>query len=277
MTRLGLGNRRSRVAVVALTGVLLASWPAWAQLPFLGPIVVHDPAVTLRNSVTAMIEEWLLDLHRDKRTQIDQMARRISAVTDVRKFAIEETPEWRIHDFWTDAVLFAHDYHAALNYGDNGSAYKNIVEPVMPLDSEAAPVSATAWPTLRARLASIETADALAIAATNDAGLLRFNGRREQESIEALQAHVIDPSQEQSATAVLEKMSGAALIAARQRQARVQFVAGIVEQLLVDTKRARDTDATALNMQLTTWREAGTVNAALAAGVGDALRNWRQP
>jgi hypothetical protein len=88
---------------------------------------------------------------------------------------------------------------------------------------------------------------------------------------------VIDPSEEQSATAVLEKMSGAALIAARQRQARVQFVASIVEQLLVDTKRARDTDATALNMQLTTWREAGAVNAALAAGVGDALRNWRQP
>ena len=55
----------------------------------------------------------------------------------------------------------------------------------------------------------------------------------------------IDPSSEQSTTAVLDKISGAALIGARQRQARMQLLAGIVEQLLVDSKRARDTDTAA--------------------------------
>ena len=54
--------------------------------------------------------------------------------------------------------------------------------------------------------------------------LLRYNGRQEQAAIEALQAQVIDPSQEQSTTAVLEKINGAALVADRQRQARTQFV-----------------------------------------------------
>jgi hypothetical protein len=107
--------------------------------------------------------------------------------------------------------------------------------------------------------------------------LLRFNGRQEQAAIEALQAQVIDPSQDQSATAVLEKISGAALVAARNGQARMQFVMGIVEQLLMDTKRARDTEATALNMQLATWREAPSVNAAFVSGTGDALQVWRQP
>ena len=50
-----------------------------------------------------------------------------------------------------------------------------------------------------------------------------------------------------------------------------------VEQLLVDSKRSRDTEASLMNMQLTTWRIAGPANTAFGAGVGDALRTWRQP
>ena len=52
-------------------------------------------------------------------------------------------------------------------------------------------------------------------------GLLRYNGRSELAAIEALEGHVIDPSQTQSTTAVLDKISGAALIGARQQQARI--------------------------------------------------------
>jgi hypothetical protein len=76
---------------------------------------------------------------------------------------------------------------------------------------------------------------------------------------------------------VLDKISGATLIGVRQRQARTQFLAAIVEQLLIDTKRERDTEATSLNMQLTTWRDGGSVNHAFASGTGEALRTWRQP
>jgi len=76
---------------------------------------------------------------------------------------------------------------------------------------------------------------------------------------------------------VLDKISGAVLIGARQRQARTQLLAGIVEQLLVDSKRARDTETASMNMQLTTWRDGRAVNRAFVAGSGDALCNWRQP
>jgi hypothetical protein len=96
-------------------------------------------------------------------------------------------------------------------------------------------------------------------------------------AIDALEAHVIDPSNEQSATAVLDKISGAALIGARQRQARVELLAGVVEQLLIDTKRARDADVAAMNMQLVNWRDGRAANEAFVAGSGDALRTWRQP
>ena len=65
--------------------------------------------------------------------------------------------------------------------------------------------------------------------------------------------------------------------AARQRQARVQLLAGVVEQLLIDTKRARDADVAAMNMQLVNWSDARAVNEAFVAGSCDALRTWRQP
>ncbi len=109
-------------------------------------------------------------------------------------------------------------------------------------------------------------------------GRVAAQGRVQGEPlVEALQAQVIDSSQEQSTTAVLDKINGAVLVADRQRQARMQFVADIVQLLLIDTKRARDTEATALNMQLTTWREGRPVNDAFVAGTADALGTWRQP
>ena len=67
------------------------------------------------------------------------------------------------------------------------------------------------------------------------------------------------------------------LIAARQRQSRAELLVGIVEQLLVDSKRSRDTEASLMNMQLTTWRLGRPASASFGSGTGDALRTWRQP
>jgi hypothetical protein len=76
---------------------------------------------------------------------------------------------------------------------------------------------------------------------------------------------------------ILDKISGAVLVGSRQRQARSQLLAAFVEQLLVDSKRNRDTDAAAMNMQLVTWPDGRAADEAFVAGTGDALRTWRQP
>ena len=131
---------------------------------------------------------------------------------------------------------------------------------------------------MEARLATVNLTDAVAMAATHGTGQLRWLGRKnELPAIDALERDVIDPSGEQSTTAVLDKVSGAALIGARQRQARIQLLVGMVEQLLVDSKRARDTDTAALAMQIVTWRDGRAASEAFVAGSGDALRTWRQP
>lgn len=242
-------------------------------------VVVYDPAVTLRNSVTAVLKEYLVAVQSEQHGKLRRMARRLSMHTDLAKYVVTDTPRWRTHDFENpDVFLFARAYHAALNYGDSaGAAFTGVSQPVLPSASLLARLSAAARRELSARLATIDVAAASAVTATHDTGQLRYNGRRELRAIEALERDVVDPSNEQSATAVLDKISGSALVAARQRQARTQLLSGIVEQLVVDGKRARDTEAGAMNMQLVAWRDRKAANEAFAAGAGDALQGWRQP
>jgi hypothetical protein len=271
-----MSPRQRQVVFVAFVLLSLVVWPAGAQV-----VIVTDPAVTIRNALTAVLEEYVFNVQREQRRQIRRMARRLSLFTDLAKYVVTDTPRWRIHNFQdVDAVLFARDYHAALNYGDgSGTAYRGVTEPLLAADDEGVlgQVGDAAWRALRTRLATVNIADAVAISATNDNGLLRYNGRREQGAIAALERQVIDPSDEQSATAVLEKLTGAELVGVRQRQARTQFLVDIVEQLLIDTKRARDAEATALNMQITSWRDGTVANDAFVTGTGDALSSWRQP
>ena len=240
--------------------------------------VVYDPAVTSRNGVTAVIKELLVRLQQEQHSELRRMAHRLSMFTTLAKYRVAEPPLWRIHDFESPTFLFARDYHAALNYGDaSGRALLAISHSVIDPTSGITGLPATARRVISSHLATLDLTDAAAIAATHDTGQLRYNGRRELAAIAGLERDVTNDSLEQSTTAILDKISGAGLIGARQRQARLQLLGGVVEQLLVESKRARDTEAAAVNMQLTEWRDRATVNQAFVAGAGDALRTWRQP
>jgi hypothetical protein len=251
--------------------IVATSAPASAQF------VVYDAAVTFRNTVTATLKELLLLLQRDQHSQLRRMAQRLSLHTTLDKYVVADPPKWRTHG--GEEFLFSHAYNDALIFGDaSGAAYVDLVHPVLSATAALNRLGPAARRAVANRLATIDLTDAATIAATHDTGQLRFNGRKQElPAIDALDAQVIDPSNEQSATAVLDKISGAVLIGARQRQARVQLLAGVVEQLLVESKRARDAEATAINMQLTTWRDVDTANKAFRHGAGDALRTWRQP
>lgn len=237
--------------------------------------VVHDAATTARNRITAAVKQLLFETERQQHERIREMARRLSALTSMGKYAMEEVPRWRTHggDFF-----YAQPYNDALIFGDSsGSAFVELSQRLVDA-TELGRLDPVARRLMEARLATVNVADAVAIAATHSSGQLRFLGRKnELQAIDALEGDVIDPSSEQSTTAVLDKISGAVLIGARQRQARIQLLVGMVEQLLTDSKRARDTDTAALVMQMTTWRDGRAAGRAFVAGSGHALRTWRQP
>jgi len=260
-----------RRLLIALGLVVVASAPAAAQW------VVYDATVTTRNSVTAVVKEYLLNTQRQQHERIRRMAARLSVYTNLDKYALPDSPDWRRTDPGT--ALYSAEYESALRSGDAvGDAYLDLVEPILPRRPPRGDRDSTARRAFAARLATIEVADATNVASTDTVGRIRANGAdNERRAISALEASVTDPSSSHSATAVLDKIGGAVLIGTRQRQARLRLLTGVLEQLLVDSKRVRDTDTSAVNMQLVTLRDAPAVNRAFAAGAGDALRSWRQP
>jgi hypothetical protein len=262
-----------RLVFFLVLAATLAAVPAHAQ------VVVYDPAVVTRNSITAVIKEYLAELQTQQHSQLRRMAHRLSMFTDLGKFRIAGAPLWRIHDFENPELFrFARDYHAALNYGDEGGgAVRAVTQALLNEPALLARLTPAARRALTAPMATLDVAAATLMSGTHDTGRVRYNGRAELRAIQALETDVTNGSLEQSMTAVLDKISGGVLVGARQRQNRVQVLAAVVEQLAVEGKRARDTEAATLNMQLTSWRDRESVNAAFVAGAGDALRTWRQP
>jgi hypothetical protein len=262
-----LTHRRMTAAALA---VLLLVSSAEAQ------VVVTDPATTIRNAITAAVKSQVLDTANEQYRRIRRMSRRLSMYTDLNKYVIADPPRWRTHG--SDEFLFTAAYNDALIFGHaEGAAYLSVIRPLLASHGMLDPLTPTARRLLASQLATIELEDATAVAGTHQTGQIRFNGRkRELPAIDLLEKHVVDPSQEQSATAVLDKISGATLIGARQRQARVGLLAAILEQLLVDSKRVRDADAASMNMQLGELR-AAVNSGSLLEGAGDQLEAWRQP
>jgi len=240
-------------------------------------IGVHDAAVTAKDRLIAVLQESLAALQNQEYSQLHKMARRLSVFSDLGKYVVPNPPRWRTHG--SDRFRFTQAFNQALIDGDpTGAVYEAVSLPVTAAAALLDRLPPAARRAVTAQLATLDLADATAIAGVNETGQIRLSGRKnEQPSIDALQSDVVDPSNAQSATAVLEKISGAELIGARQRQARIQLLSAIVEQLLVDSKRDRDAETAAMNMQLVTWRDGEAANEAFVAGTGDALRSWRQP
>ena len=246
-------------------------------------IVISDPTLIARDAAIAALKQELLNTLTQEADQIAHMAKRLSALTDLNKYAIsdDDTPKWRIHTFQGEQFLYANPYDAALNYGDGqGGAFEQVARARVDAGQALASFgeeAVDAQAAIGAQLATLDAADSAIIVGTDQTGQLRYNGRQELAAIEALESDTVNPTSDQSATAILDKISGAGLIRARQQQARIQFMAAIVEQLVVDNKRTRDTETATMNMQLGRLQWGTAANAGLVAGTSDALRSWRQP
>jgi hypothetical protein len=243
-------------------------------------IVVTDPATTMKNVVTAALKSQILDALTEQARQIRRMARRLSVFTDLAKYAVPDPTRWRNYRY-QDVNLFANPYVEALNGGDPaGAAYKAIartrtdVGSVLAAFGEDAPAPDAS---LVAALATLDLADSSLIIGTDQNGRLRAGGKAEMRAVDALERDTADGSSTQSATAVADKISGAVLLENRNRQARLEVLTAMVEQLLVDNKRSRDAETAAMNMQLGRLREGRTAGLSLLSGAGNDLRTWKQP
>jgi hypothetical protein len=268
---------RSRVVTFVLLGTALLGVGSASAF------VVTDPANTLKNMLTAMLENQVVAVLTQQGQRFRKMARRLSAFTDLGRYVIPDVPRWRSYRY-QDVSLYATAYEDALNLGDPGGlAYTGVVRSRSTADDVVASLRATspsAAAALAAELATLDLADSTLMTATDANGRLRSAGKKDMKAVDALEADVTDGALTQGTSAVLDKISAATLIETRQKQSRLAFLTAMIEQLAVDNKRSRDTEIALLNMQLGRLRataECGTSCPGLLSGSADALRAWRQP
>ena len=268
---------RSRFTVVLALFAVFAGWRSASAF------VVTDPATTLKNMVTAVLENQVVDVLTEQRRRFRRMARRLSAFADLGRYVIPDVPRWRSYRY-QDSSLYATAYEDALNLGDpGGAAYVEVTRrrtnPAVEL-AQLQSTSPAAADAMVAALATLDLADSALMVGTDLNGRLRSTGKQEMRAVDVLERDVTDGSETQSTSAVLDKIGAATLLETRQKQSRLQFLTAIVEQLAIDNKRARDTDVALMNMQLARLRMAASCAEGcpgILTGSATALRSWRQP
>jgi hypothetical protein len=250
--------------MVAAALVVCTTGSAWA-------FVVTDAATTARNAVTAVLKSQVVETVLQQRDRLGRMAARLSAIAALDRYRTGARP--------TSSTQSEAPFVHALDGADNdvAAAYADSVRERADVGGLGA-LEARTQNELSRDLATLDVADASALAAATQLALTRRDDMAIQHALAELERDVLSPAADQSATAVMDKLSAAALIEARQKQLRLQMLAALTEQLLVDAKRTRDTEAGALNMQrqkllLGSDGEEG----GLLSGAADDLRTWRQP
>jgi hypothetical protein len=258
----------TRTISICLLVVFTAARPAHAQL------AVIDPA-NLAQAI--LIAERTSKHYEELRRQFETIRRMAQGLGDMERF---RTPPIALtqHDplRWT----FGRAWLEGLNSGDPSGAAFNAT--ALPLESlygaPAAPLSTEARRAFERRYATVEVTDSAAQTGGHQVGLTRGYHEALQSAVAALESDVLNRRPEyHEMTAILDEIAAAELLARRQDMTGNQLLSYALEQLLARGKSLRDTEAAAINMQISTWRDAPDANRAFVVGTGDALRAWRQP
>ena len=247
--------------------VAFVAGPAQAQL------VVIDPANLAQTILIARRMQQHYEALRAQYLTVLRMAQRLG---NLEGYRIPTIPITR-HD--AGRWEYGRAWIQGLNSGDaTGAAYLSTALPLLRPSVMPSRLSASARQALERQYATIEITDSVAMMGGHQVALARGYHGQLQEAVQALEGDVLNGlSRYHEMTAILDKIAAGELLARRQDMLSNQLLSHALEQLLARSKRLRDTEASTMNMQLVTWRDARATNEAFVAGSGHALRTWRQP
>lgn len=256
--------RRTLIAIVIVTAWARQAGAQW---------VVIDPG-NLAQAV--LIAERTLRHYDELRRQHETLRRMGLGLGSLEPY---RTPPIALTRHDPDRWTYGRSWLHGLNSGDpTGAAYFATTVPLMRPTTTPATLTAGARRALERQYATIEITDSVAMMGGHQVALARGYHGRLQEAVQALESDVLSGLlRYHEMTAILDKIAAGELLGRRQDMVSNQLLSHALEQLLARSKRLRDTEATTMNMQLVTWRDAPTANAAFVAGTGEALRTWRQP
>jgi len=253
--------------LLGIVVVGLAGTPLQAQL------AVIDPA----NLAQAVLIAQRAQRHYEElQAQYRTILRMSQGLGNMESYRIPTISATR-HD--AGRWLYGQPWLQGLNSGDaTGAAYWATTVPLQRPSVVPSQFTSAARRTLERQYATIELTDSIAMMGGHQVGIVRGYQGRLQGAVQELESDVLNGLlRYHEMTAILDKVAAGELLGRRQDMASNQLLSHALEQLLARGKRARDTEATTMNMQLVTWRDGRSANEAMVAGAADALRTWRQP
>lgn len=246
---------------------------ACIAVPAQAQFVVIDGANLVQ---TTLIARRMQQHYEELRAQYLTVLRMAQGLGNMEGYRIPTIPiTWHDAGRWE----YGRPWIQALNSGDAaGTAYLSTGLPLLRPSVMPSRLSARARQALERQYATIEITDSVAMMGGHQVALARGYHGQLQEAVQALEGDVLNGlTSYHEMTAILDTIAAGELLARRQDMLSNQLLSHALEQLLARGKRLRDTEASTMNMQLVTWRDARAANDAFVAGSGDALRTWRQP
>lgn len=255
-------NRATRFLVITII-VFALSNAVGAQF------VVHDPlnyAQALAR-YAQMVQQYRLFVAQARRLP-DALASRYRV----------PTPRWRTHDLG-DTYAYARSILTALNRGDSsGTGYTTSVDPLTSL----ADVLPLLPPDLQRRMTNaygtIQLADSVARYAIDQTGRIRDNGGAVLTAVLNMENDATSLSDDlHTQIAVLNKINGANVLGLRIGEMGNQLQMHVLEQLIVQNRRAREAEAQLMNARLFQVQHGSAYGQQLFSQTTRDLNDWRQP
>lgn len=270
---------RRLIPALVIAFVLGGSAISRAQIICTIPCPVWDFTAILKTIAVNAVMDTIRDLSQQQAERLYKMSWRLQQFVPLARYIIspDDRPEWRIFDWFSDAVLVAKPYHQSLSYGDrNGDGFTAISLPHPDPADVLGGFSAEGASVVRSRMALIDLNDSAIIRSTDEAGLIRYHGRTSQHVVDIIQDAITKDDNEESATAVLDKISATRGIGLRDQEDRQKLRSAQVELATVDNIEMRDGMTTAFNSFINRKQDEGRTGNALVAGA-DVLATWELP
>ena len=255
-----------RLAALGLVMTALVA-PARAQ------IVVADPANLVQTVLTA---ERTLQEYNALLAQYQTIVRMAQGFGSMDSYRI---PPIGITGHDPSRWTYGAPWLQGLTTGDaRGTLYMENTRALARPGTELTALPPAARQAIESAYATIEITDSVAQIGGHQVALVRAYSGLLQQATQALEDDALNGNPRyHDTTAVLDKIAAGELLARRQDMATNQLMSHALEQLLVRSKRMRDTEAATMNMRLLGMRDGHAAGTSLIEGAANDLRTWRQP
>jgi hypothetical protein len=210
-------------------------------------------------------------------SQYEQMKWNAQFYVNPNRWRATLTP-WRLAQAPSDVYGLTGAYVASINKGTNVfGSYSQAGRPLRAWTSFSELPGSQA-DHAKTQFATVEMADAAATGSMDIVGRIRSNAPAMESAIAQLESDSLsqDPRLN-TEVAVLNKINAALLVEIRNQQDTNKLLVSLAENRIVETKRARDAEAAAIENDVAYRAGGRAVLEGLNAGTNTAIRGWRLP